>query len=164
MKLDTNTVYLLLGNNLGDRKAILNAAIVRIGEQIGKCCIQSSFYETAAWGKEDQPPFLNIALGVETILTPMQVLDSCLRIEEELGRVRAERWGARLIDIDVLLYGNQIVSEGVVLQLPHPQMQNRRFVLAPLAEIAPAVIHPVLKKSILELLEHLNDDLTVSKT
>lgn len=164
MQLDSKVVYLLLGNNLGDRKAILNNAIVKIEEQIGVVSARSSFYETAAWGVEDQPSFLNIALCVHTILTPVQVLNSCLSIEEELGRVRHEKWGARLIDIDVILYEDEVIDIEGKLQLPHPQMQNRRFVLVPMAEIAPDAVHPIFKTTIFELLKGLKDDLTVSKT
>jgi 2-amino-4-hydroxy-6-hydroxymethyldihydropteridine diphosphokinase len=91
------------------------------------------------------------------------VLQGVLVIEEELGRVRHEKWGSRLIDIDVILYGDLIVTVSNVLQVPHPQMQHRRFVLEPLAEIAPDYLHPVLKKTITELLQSLPDDLTVSK-
>lgn len=163
MELDSKVVYLLLGNNLGDRLSILNAAIVKIGEQIGTVFIQSSFYETAAWGKEDQPDFLNIALGVKTLLNPLQVLEGALSIEEELGRVRHEKWGARLIDIDVILYEDEIVNLMGKLILPHPEMHKRKFVLQPMAEIAPGVVHPIFKKTIFELFRKLNDDLTVLK-
>lgn len=163
MELDSKVVHLLLGNNLGDRMSILNAAIVKIGEQIGTVFIKSSFYETAAWGREDQPSFLNIALGVRTLLAPLQVLDAALSIEEELGRIRHEKWGARLIDIDVLLYEDEIVNLAEKLTLPHPEMHKRKFVLQPMAEIAPDVVHPIFKKTIFELFKKLNDDLTVLK-
>lgn len=163
MELDHKKVYLLLGSNLGDRMQLINAATGKIREQIGDIFSRSSMYETAAWGKEDQPSFLNVALGISTSLSPLEVLEKALDIEEELGRVRHGKWGSRLIDIDVILYGDLIVSIPDVLQIPHPQMQHRRFVIEPLAEIAPDYLHPVLKKTISELLQSLPDDLTVSK-
>jgi len=162
--LDNKMVYLLLGSNLGDSAALLEEAIEAIAKRIGTLSRRSAVYETQAWGKEDQPNFLNQAIAVETNLSPLEVLEQALWIEKELGRVRLERWGARLIDIDVILYGNEVVDIEDKLQVPHPQMQNRRFVLEPLAEIAGAALHPILNQTISEILLNLNDTLEVSKT
>jgi len=163
MIFDTKKVYLLLGSNLGDREQLIEDAIKQIVNEIGEVFIRSSVYETEAWGNEDQPSFLNIALGVKTKLTPIDVLNKALEIELELGRVRHEKWGSRLIDIDLIFYDDIVVDMGAELQIPHPQMQYRKFVLEPLAEIAPDYIHPGLKITVREVLERLRDNLSVSK-
>lgn len=163
MELDSENVYLLLGSNLGDRRALIDAALKEIELRIGSIFSTSSYYETAAWGKEDQPSFFNVAVGVKTMLSPIQVLETALGIESELGRVRLEKWGERMIDIDIILYGDKVVDMGARLQIPHPQMQYRKFVLEPLAEIAAKHLHPVLQFNISELLSRLNDNLSVSK-
>lgn len=163
MPLDLKKTYLLLGSNLGNREQCLENALCLINERIGVVFATSSIYETAAWGKTDQPGFLNLAVGVHTTLTPLALLDTVLAIEETLGRVRHERWGARLIDIDVILYNDEAINEGEKLQVPHPEMQNRKFVLQPLAEIAPNLIHPILHQTITEMLANLNDSLAVTK-
>jgi len=163
MELELKRVYLLLGSNLGDRRALIEDAISRIAVQIGTVVVISSVYETAAWGNEDQPSFLNVAVGIDTALTAQQVLSKALEIEEELGRIRQEKWGARLIDIDIILYGEEVISDGEKLQVPHPRMQDRKFVLAPLAEIAGEAWHPVLLQRISTLLSTLKDNLMVSK-
>ncbi|MCX2451494.1 2-amino-4-hydroxy-6-hydroxymethyldihydropteridine diphosphokinase [Pedobacter sp. PLR] len=163
MELDSKNVYLLLGSNLGDREELLNDAVAQIGKKVGEVFAQSSFYETAAWGKTDQPSFINLAVGLKTGLSPLEVLKAVLGIEAELGRVRKEKWGARLMDIDVMFYGDEIVDMGEELQIPHPQMQYRKFVLVPLAEIAGGLIHPVIGKRVSEILAILEDNLTVTK-
>lgn len=163
MSFEYKKVYLLLGSNLGDRALLLENAISMIGNEIGEVFARSSIYETAAWGKTDQPSFLNLALGVKSLLSPMELLSGVLAIEKKLGRVRDEKWGARLIDIDVILYSNEVINLGETLKIPHVEMQNRKFVLQPLAEIAADELHPVLKKTVLEMLENLNDTLLVAK-
>ena len=113
--------------------------------------------------KLTSPGFLNLAIAIETRLTPIQLLESVLHIEADLGRVRHEKWGARMIDIDIIFYEDQIVNDENILIIPHPEMQNRKFVLEPLVEIAPNFIHPIFKRSILQMLKTLCDPLAVEK-
>ena len=154
------TVYLLLGSNLGNSREILNNAIELIGHKVGVIVSQSSNYETKPWGVTDQPDFLNSALLVHTKLKPLEILEQTQSIENQLGRIRREKWGARLIDIDIIFYENEIIDEPN-LKVPHPLMQQRDFVLTPLAEIVPNFVHPVLGKTVLELRNILLE--TVSK-
>ncbi|TKC06520.1 2-amino-4-hydroxy-6-hydroxymethyldihydropteridine diphosphokinase [Pedobacter polaris] len=163
MGLDLKRTYLLLGSNLGEREQYLANALKAIEANIGIVFAKSAVYETEAWGRTDQPGFLNLAIGVETILTPFELLTGVLEIEKSLGRVRHEKWGSRLIDIDIIFYEHEIINEGEELQIPHPEMQNRKFVLQPLAEIAPNLIHPIIKKSVSEILATLSDSLSVAK-
>ncbi|WP_342086746.1 2-amino-4-hydroxy-6-hydroxymethyldihydropteridine diphosphokinase [Dyadobacter sp. OTU695] len=159
----TGQVFLLLGSNLGDRPQVLAAAREAIGEQAGRIVSQSAVYETAPWGITDQPAFLNQVVEISTSLPPEDLLRIILNIEHDLGRVRYERWGARVIDIDILYFG-QTVMDSARLTLPHPRIQDRRFVLAPLAEIAPDFLHPLLQKTSSKLLEDCPDTSAVSKT
>ena len=163
MGLDLNKAYLLLGSNLGKREQYLSKAINAIEKNAGSIFLKSSIYETEAWGKIDQPGFLNLAIGIETSLTPIQLLENVLNIEAVLGRVRHEKWGARMIDIDIIFYENEIIDVENKLVIPHPEMHNRKFVLAPLAEIVPDFIHPVFKISVLQMLKTLCDPLMVAK-
>ncbi|MFD0941731.1 2-amino-4-hydroxy-6-hydroxymethyldihydropteridine diphosphokinase [Pedobacter boryungensis] len=163
MHLDINRTYLLLGSNLGDRELYLERAIQLISEKVGVVIARSSIYETEPWGNTNQPGFLNLALGVDTRLLPFELLQAVLEIEKMLGRIRHEKWGSRLIDIDIILYGDDIIIVDDQLQIPHAEMQNRKFVLEPLAEIAPNLVHPVFRKTITEILTTLTDTLSVSK-
>jgi 2-amino-4-hydroxy-6-hydroxymethyldihydropteridine diphosphokinase len=158
----TGQVFLLLGSNLGDRPQVLAAARVAIAELAGSIVNQSAIYETAPWGITDQPAFLNQVIEISTSLLPEDLLRIILNIEHDLGRVRYERWGARVIDIDILYFG-QTVMDSARLTLPHPRIQDRRFVLAPLAEIAPDFIHPLLQKTSAQLLKESPDTSEVSK-
>ncbi|MGF1924673.1 MAG: 2-amino-4-hydroxy-6-hydroxymethyldihydropteridine diphosphokinase [Bacteroidia bacterium] len=161
MQSDRTTAYLLLGSNLGDREKMIADAITFINARVGDVLHLSGLYETAAWGNTDQPSFLNLVLAVETVLSPNKLLEAVLKIEADLGRVRHDKWGARLIDIDIIFYGEEVISQPPQLQIPHPEMQRRRFVLLPLAEIASTFVHPIFKKTVANLLEDLSDNLSV---
>jgi 2-amino-4-hydroxy-6-hydroxymethyldihydropteridine diphosphokinase len=151
-----NKVFLGLGSNLGNREENLLKAQKLIDKKVGKVHSKSSIYETAAWGITEQNAFLNQVLEIETVFSPDAVLHLLLKIEKNMGRIREIKWGERSIDIDVLYYNNEIIStENLVV--PHPFIQERKFVLVPLCEIAPVFIHPRLKQSNLELLEKCQD-------
>jgi len=153
--------YLSLGSNLGERKEHLRDAISRL-ESAGHVIAVSSFYETEPVEFVQQPWFLNCAVALETNESPEQLMASLLRIEKELGRARTQKKGPRTIDIDTLLYGTAVVDSPEVT-IPHPSMHERRFVLEPLAEIAPEARHPVLAKTVCELLAELPQGQTVRK-
>lgn len=147
-------VYLGLGTNLGDKEYNLRLAVRKIGERIGKVVSLSAFYATAPWGFSSGNTFLNAAACVDTLLPPLSVLHATQEIEREMGRTQKSAGGVysdRLIDIDLLLYDDRVLDTPE-LKLPHPLMHERRFVMEPLAEIAPELVHPVLGKKMRELL------------
>lgn len=155
-------VFLLLGSNLGDRQLFLQQAIVHIEADIASIEKKSSVYETQSWGKTDAPNYLNQVIQLKTVLSPQLVLQKILHIENVFGRKREEKWGSRTIDIDILFYGQDIIAEPG-LTVPHPELHNRMFTLAPLSEIAPDLVHPILHKTIFDLKSELKDNLIVKK-
>ena len=157
-----NKAYLLIGGNLGNRNENLENAKKWIAIHCGSIAKASSIYETEAWGKTDQPTFLNQALEVHTTLNARQLIRRILKIEKLMGRIRDQKYDPRIIDIDILLFNDEKYNTDF-LKIPHPEMQNRRFVLVPLAEIAPLLLHPLLKKDITELLKECPDHLEVKK-
>ena len=157
-----NTVYFLLGSNLGNSKEQLLLAIENIEKYIGTIIKLSSLYSTAAWGNNKQPDFLNQVIIVQTLLAPQIVLNEILAIEEKMGRVRTVKNAARIIDIDILFFNSEIIKVKDLI-IPHPEIQNRRFVLIPLVEIADLILHPILKKNAQELLNICTDNLNVQK-
>ena len=146
--------YVALGSNLGDREENLCTALKHLQENGVEVIKTSTFIETEPYGVTDQPGFVNAVCQVETELAPLELLHLLLSIEQEMGRVRLRRWGERNIDLDLLLYEDAVL-ESEELTLPHPDMQNRDFVLIPLAEVAGEVVHPVLRKTIKLLKEEL---------
>ena len=146
-----NNAYILLGSNEGDRMQHLSNALKRIEQKAGSILRRSGIYTTAAWGNTDQPDFLNQVICVTTTLSPQQLLNTLLDIEKELGRLRSgTKWMQRIIDLDILFYNDAVINTAD-LTIPHPHLQDRKFVLVPLCEIASGWIHPVLKKDIAAL-------------
>lgn len=157
-----NTAILLIGGNLGNRIEHLQQAIQIIDQQAGRVIKASALYETAPWGNVQQPDYLNQALQVQTLLAPLPLLHTLLNIERNIGRIRQQMWGARVIDIDIIFYNNEVISLPE-LKVPHPRMQNRQFVLVPLNEILPDWVHPVLQQDIRTLLADCKDELRAVK-
>ena len=144
-------VYLGLGSNLGDREDNLRRAVSLLSRRASLIAL-SSVYETEPWGYASQPAFLNMACLLETSLSPQDLLELAQGVERDLGRVPSFRYGPRVIDVDILLYGDEVI-EAPLLQIPHPCLWQRAFALTPLAEIAPGLAHPILGASIADLLE-----------
>ena len=153
--------YLLTGGNRGDTSKYLHQAREAIGN-LGQIKSVSTIYQTEAWGYTDQEPFLNQAIVLETQLSASALLKAILDVEQSLGRVREEKYGPRTIDIDILLLGDQVITLPD-LTVPHPQLPYRRFALQCLNDVAPGLVHPLLGKTILTLLEECTDSLTVHK-
>jgi len=155
-------LYLLLGGNIGDKERIFSEALAILNNRVGEIQLQSAVYETEPWGFESIDLFWNQAIEISTSLSPEEVLAQTQMIEQELGRIRKEnQYSSRVIDIDILFYGDQIINRENLI-IPHPRIQERKFALVPLNEIAPELIHPVFHKSIRQLLEESTDSLKVS--
>lgn len=154
-------VYIGIGSNLGDR--VLNCKQSIDGTaSFSDVTAVSSYYETEPVGNENQPLFINCAIEIISDITPHQLLAELSRIENRLGRVREKKWGPRTIDLDIIFFGDEIIDDAD-LKIPHPEAHKRRFVLEPLAEIAPTLVHPVLNATVAELLSRLEDPKNVVK-
>ena len=157
-----NKAILLIGGNLGDRTGHLKQAVEQISMLVGKVENVSALYETAAWGVVEQPDYLNQGLLVSTEMDALTLLHTVLEIERNIGRICQQKWGARVIDIDIIFYNNDIIHLSE-LKIPHPQLQFRQFVLTPLNEIIPEWQHPVLHQTIGTLLQQCTDPLPARK-
>ena len=157
-----NRIYLLLGSNLGDPRKQLTRAKKIISSTLGPIERSSSLYKTKAWGKTDQPDFINQVIVIVSELSPENLMEKILLIEADLGRIRKQKNNPRTIDIDILFYNKEIIKSKK-LTIPHPLLQERNFVMYPLNELSPNFLHPVLKKSIHQILLSCPDTLTVNK-
>jgi len=153
-------VFLSLGSNMGNRAVNLRTAATLIEKEIGKIAKSSHLYETQPWGNTEQDAFLNQVVMANTTLDPREILEAITRIEREMGRQRAEKWGPRLIDVDILFYGKRVIRDKG-LEIPHPELHQRAFVLVPMMELDPEFEHPILKKPIDELYMECTDESTV---
>ncbi len=149
-------IVIALGANIGDRAYYLASAKKLLETQLGSITATSSVYKTAAWGLTEQPDFYNQVLVLESAVAMIELMPIILAIETQLGRVRSEKWAERTIDIDVLFVGDSVFTSDD-LTLPHPYIQQRKFVLVPLVEVLPHFIHPVLQQSCVQLLEKCTD-------
>jgi 2-amino-4-hydroxy-6-hydroxymethyldihydropteridine diphosphokinase len=160
----TNFVFLGLGTNLGDRESNLNRTLELISKSVGWIDSRSGIYETEPWGFSSEDHFLNMVIRIKTGLSPVELLKKTLNIEILMGRIRGtEKYASRIIDIDILLFENKIINKPY-LKVPHPMMQERKFVLVPLCDFAPEMIHPVFKKTFRALLEECSDESIVKRT
>ena len=151
-----NKVYLQLGSNLGERAKFISDAVKKISESIGKVSTISQVYESTPWRVDGQANYLNQIIEVKTIFSAQDILAAILKIEKDLGRVRIEKWGERLIDIDIIFFNNDII-ETAELCIPHRHMHERNFVLVPLHEIAPDFLHPKYQKTVAQLYNQSRD-------
>jgi 2-amino-4-hydroxy-6-hydroxymethyldihydropteridine diphosphokinase len=156
-----NKAYLLIGGNIGDRIKNLYQAKNLITKNIGGIIKESSVYQTASWGIADQLDFLNQVLFIRSNLSAEGIMKEILSIENKMGRIRTQKNASRIIDIDILFFNDEIIDTPNLI-IPHPQIQNRKFVLAPLLELSPQLIHPIFKKTIAALLNACTDNLTVN--
>ena len=152
----STSVFISLGGNLGNTLEIFGKCYPEIEKKIGFISSKSKIYQTSSWGPIEQAHFLNQVIQVKTSLNPDILIRLLLEIEENLGRIRTQKWGPRIIDLDILFYGNEIINT-LDLIIPHPQIPHRKFVLIPLKELAPELIHPILEMTISELLAQTTD-------
>lgn len=140
-------VYLSLGSNIGNRRENISEGIRLIVKQIGKAVKKSHLYETQPWGNTDQDPFLNQVIMINTTMEPRELLEAISRIERDMGRERKEKWGPRTLDVDILFYGKRVIRDKG-LEIPHPELHKRAFILVPMMELDPELEHPVLHEAI----------------